>query len=51
MKQVKIKTLIQKAAVLSILQLTTLQGLLFLAPGKAYALSIEYNNKIIQSSK
>lgn len=51
MKQVKIKTLIQKAAVLSILQLTTLQGLFFFAPGKAYALSIEYNNKIIQSSK
>ena len=51
MKQLKIKTLIQKAVILSILQFTTLQGVLFFAPDRAYALSTEYNNKIIQSSK
>lgn len=51
MKQVKIKRIIEKAAILSILQLTTLQGLLFFNSEGAFALSNEYNNKIIQSSK
>jgi len=51
MKKLKIKTIIEKAVILSILQFTTLQGLLFFTSDKAYALSTEYNNKIIQSSK
>lgn len=51
MKKLKIKNIIKKAAILSILQLTTVQALLFFTPRDVLALSKEYNNKIIQSSK